>query len=286
MTGPGERLDPLAIVSKIARQEKELQGKTFVAPYVGGGKVRLRLKGIICEMDAGGCPEGWCIMQALNASKARYLQAASPEMIKSYLDLLIRVRLIAVSEFDGKYWALSASDSGQKIRIEGPIPLHFSERLSSFETLYARFDGNNFWFEKIDRRRDPSIAKSLRKALSENIKPENLQCPGMVPQERLAYKMLYLEKNKGETLKSDDNSRISRALSHAGAYLDSFWYTERGQHISVRFQLDKREHVVEVNRSDLSVISAGICLSGQDANFDLSSLVGVLREADNSYYFD
>ena len=43
---------------------------------------------------------------------------------------------------------------------------------------------------------------------------------------------------------------------------------------------DGQRHTSAISKSDLTVISSGICLSGRDRDFDLHSLVGVIENRD------
>lgn len=111
----------------------------------------------------------------------------------------------------------------------------------------------------------------------------------MVPQERQAYRILWFLRHPelrsqyadnpvaGGAPASNPGERISQALEHGGAQLESYWSLGE-ERIVVRYVIDGRTHVSEVRPGDLTVLSSGICLSGLDQEFDLTSLVGVLRE--------
>lgn len=77
----------------------------------------------------------------------------------------------------------------------------------------------------------------------------------------------------------DDHGRLTRALQRGGGSLRSF--SVDGDSFQVHWQDSRgiRRHS-SIRRNDLTVLSSGICLSGRDSDFDLTSLVGVLEEED------
>jgi hypothetical protein len=152
--------------------------------------------------------------------------------------------------------------------------------LAPFETVIARFDGTSFWYERRDPARNPAIAEYLRGQLAQRgangLPPEagELHKRGLSREECEAYTLV--RRDLAETLRDPAERRLDEALAHAGAALTS--YNARDGLYTVRYRVDGREHVSTVNQHDLTVTSAGICLSGQDRRFDLASLVGVLQE--------
>jgi hypothetical protein len=127
----------------------------------------------------------------------------------------------------------------------------------------------------MDARADPSAAAYLRQALAAMTPPDRLKRRGLSVEERAAYGVVFARRQ--EQMRDRTEDRLRDALDHAGAELAG--YVERTDDLRVEYLVDGERHVSVVDKGDLSLQLAGICLSGEDRQFDLSSLVGVLREA-------
>jgi hypothetical protein len=74
-----------------------------------------------------------------------------------------------------------------------------------------------------------------------------------------------------------DEKRLQRALKMGGGELQEF--RDRDDYWLIEWTSGTGErHSSAIAKNDLTVISAGICLSGEDRNFDLQSLVGVVED--------
>jgi hypothetical protein len=276
-----ERIDPLALINKFAQKEKEFANTTFLAPVTAGGKVRVSIDGAVYDLVVDDRRfEGWGVFKMSSPGHANLIEAASMPMVSNYLKLLPRKRFVLIEKFDGQWFGLSDSNSDTRFSLDRPVPLRLFTlaTAASMDTVSARFDGSAFYFEGIERRRDPVVGRTLRQELEKKVDPDEVRCAGMTPQERLVYKILYLHRYK-EEIQVDDRARISEALRHADATLESFWYDpNESDRATVRFMVDGEMHTAIVQTSDFTVLGAGICLSGRDNDFDLSSLVGVFRD--------
>lgn len=183
-----------------------------------------------------------------------------------------------------------------------------------FERIIVRVDGNILWFDGPDALADPTHAEWLRDATAKEEEPER-HLPGLTGSERLAllYWQIReleaaLEKERRQQAEAERKrqikerqrdhqkqiewlreqkkrrtleERLHHALSKADAILHSYSeitntdgsishivveWSEQGQRRRYRSTIDP----------NLSVVSSGICLSGRDRDFDLTSLVNVM----------
>jgi hypothetical protein len=266
---------------KLAAAEVAFLEREFLAPVVPGKSVRVRIAGVVCELRvAPPNIEGWCVLRPVSHSSARRLREAGLAERQRYLALFPLVRLILCRRDQRSAWlAVPAHRGDQRFRIEGLVPVWLVDEAAAFEVVRTRFDGANFWFESREPTRDPATAAFLRKSLRESIEPNRLARTGLTPEERTAYAVNHeLTDRARKQREADANEhQLGEALGHAGAQLLDF--VERSDGYRVTYSIGGRQHVSSVGK-DLAVQAAGICLSVQDEQFDLTSLVGVIREAE------
>ncbi len=269
-----------SLLDRMESAEERFLKAEFLAPVLPGGRVRVRIAGVVCTLRVAGPAEpGWAILKPLSLNTGREYSLSvvgrpALRQIHEYLSLFPSVRLLMLSRDDADWLAWPAHRGDTRFRIRGPVPVHLASGVEPLQRIVARFDGVHFWFQEVDRRRSLAIAAYLREALAAETPPDALHKPTLTAEEREAYGVLY------EAVAAARRGRVelhlAEALAHAGAELSS--YIEREDAYTVSYTVDGRPYRSTVRKDDLTVLVAGICLSGQDRRFDLQSLVGVLRE--------
>ncbi|MEM7624016.1 MAG: hypothetical protein AAF333_00150 [Planctomycetota bacterium] len=279
---------------RLAEAEQRFLENSFLAPVAAGGSVRVRIAGVPYRLRIE--PEsfrGWGVFKPTSTETAELVRPAGLVERQAYLRLFPKVELILSRHRTGDgWWAVAAHFGDTRMKIEGLVPVLMVEEAAQFEIVRARFDGLHFWFEGAEPAGDPAAARYLRQSLLQRVPIEDLDRPGLTPEQKAAYAVHFIERPQRDAKKRPGRpreleavdegpaDRIREALGHAGAALQDFIEANDGYRIT--YQLGGRRYSTSVQKDDLTVQVAGICLSGQDRHFDLHSLVGVVREAEET----
>ncbi len=273
------------LLRSISRQEEQLRATEFLAPCVRGGQVRAKVAGLVYTFQPDPRNfEGWGIFVPLDDKIAGVSETADLPIISEYLRLLAPLRVRLVQPLQGQTWLaypVNESDMRQRFAVAKPVAVHLVTEAKPFEQIVARSDGKIFWFEEVDRRADPEFADELNAALQNATPPEDVSFKGLTPEMRVAYDLAAQQASElfKHRRQQRDAERLQDALSVGGGQLADFH--DRGDFWLVEWQTrDGQHHTSAIAKHDLTVISAGICLSGQDRDFDLQSLVGVVEQRD------
>ena len=291
--------DARRLLERFAREERAVRDREFVAPVVSGGQVAVRVSGLVWRLTVAPHPRsgqahGWSVLRATEDGRADVLRAAKLGEVSRYLERLPRFRFVLVERAVDRWLGVRATADG---RLRGDVlyPVGLVTDGERFDTVCARFDGAAFWFESVDAGRDPGRGAWLRTQLAAGAAPELLQRPELTAEERTAYAhlvsarelaaqhavergLLAVERGLLAEVATEER-RVRRAVEHAGGVflrLDPV-----GEELTVTVEVDGHAHRALLRRRDLTVLSAGMCLSGQDSDFDLASLITVWRESLN-----
>ncbi len=294
------------LLNQLAAQEKLLFDTEFLAPCVRRGSVRTSVANIIYTFTPQPRDfEGWGIFAPVDNQIAEVVEEPSLPQIGEYLKLLKPLRSRLAYPLQGQTWLaypVNESDMQQRFGIAKPVPVHLVTEGAQFEPIIARYDGNSCWFDEIDRRADPQPSTQLGEQLRQQTPPENVHFAGITPEMLTAYDLAWQqteayqqrrehrravrrqrEKPRDRRRQRDgetDEGRLRQALRQGGGELETF--RDRGEFWQVEWRTaDGELHASAIDKSDLTVISSGICLSGRDRDFDLQSLVGVMKHQDN-----
>ncbi|MEG4578045.1 hypothetical protein QUA71_00160 [Microcoleus sp. MON1_C5] len=270
------------LISQLAAQETHLCDTKFLAPCTRGGRVRTRVAGMVCTFKPKPRNfEGWGIFQPVNEKIAEVVEEPTLPQLTEYLQLLVPIRLQLVGALQGQTWLaypVNESDAKQRFGVAKPLPVHLVNDGASFEPIIARWDGQSWWFEDIDRRADPLPSEELRKGLNKVISPQEIRFKGMTPKMRTVYELVaqQTEEFSEKFQQRRDENRLREALQMGGGELREF--RDRDDYWLIEWTAGNGDrHTSAIAKNDLTVVSAGICLSGLDRNFDLQSLVGVIE---------
>lgn len=268
------------LLEQISTQAEQLRSTQFLAPCVRGGRVCTRLAGMVYTfIPQPSRFEGWGIFQPSNEQTAVLMTEANLPQIETYLNAFQCFRLRLVRQLQSKTWLaypVNEADVRQRIGKVQPVPVHLVTEGAVFDSAIARFDGQSWWFEALDRRADPIIAETLRSALRQLASPAELHFKGITPEMRCTYDLV-AQSTDGLSQHRQDERRLQKALKTGGGSLQSF--REQEDFWTVEWiTADGEKHTSAIAKTDLSVVSSGICLSGRDRDFDLQSLVGVMED--------
>src|SRR5579883_1562598 len=309
-------VDPRALIARLNQEGQQLLSREIIAPLLPGGRIRTRVGGLIYEFKVRERFVGWGRFRPLNEGEAQVLGEALPWERGGYLELFPTLRVVLLwpdtsGRAPGTWLALPYNESDARQRFGfamEPLPVFLCDPTNGaerFERVIARVDGRALWFEGPDTLADPTHAEWLREAASREASEELL--PGLAASERLA--LLY-ERIRQLELSLPATTRLSEQIPRQNRREQRAWLNREAQRLgleeSLRHALAKADATLhsysEVLAPDgstsqlivewsehgqlhryrsaidprLTVVSSGICLSGRDRDFDLTSLVSVM----------
>lgn len=270
------------LLSQVEAAEDALRETAFLAPCMRGGQVRAKVEGLVYTFTPEPHDfEGWGIFRPLDERTARVTEEADFPQVMEYLALLPALRVYLVHPLQGQTWLaypVNEADMKQRWGAARPLPVHLVTEGEAFEQVTVRYEGSTRWFEGVDRRADPALADGLRDLLRQVVPPERLHFRGLTPEARAAYDLAAQQSEAFAPLRQQrrEEDRLRDALKLGGGQLRG--YQNRRDYWVVEWTTrDGHRHTSAIGKRDLTVLSAGICLDGEDRKFDLQSLVGVVE---------
>jgi len=265
------------IMTEMVELERQLSDSEFVATYLGGPIVT-RVGGIVYKFRPQDyhTPHGCYLWRPKDTRTVRYTRQLDLVERQRFLNKFPKMIVIAVAKIDN-HWIVvpwNLEEAGKRFGIMGITEAHLVRGVEPFDVIEVAMTPMPVmidrarqilpWAHDIDLEHAAGTAEMVAARIQ-----------GITPEGRLA--LQYLFKTSEELKQSQEENRIRMALGCMNADLLS--YVEQDEtHLVVKWKFQGLEYRTVVQKDDLEVVSAGICLSGKDRKFDLTTIVSVMKE--------
>ena len=271
----------LDLIKKVGEQESSLTKKVIVSPIFHNDTIVTKLCGLNYTFEITKQEPGWYKFKPHNAFKARKYGLAEPDEIERYLKLLPQIRITLAYKKNSIYYGIPMKNNNLGIPENEVLEVYLVDDIPmDFDRVLARYDGENFWYESLDMSNDPSKGLFLRECFEKRLSSDKVRYKGLTFDEKIAYAIR--TKIDEEFKKSLQEGTLKGDVEHSGGKFISF--IERRDHYAVTLEVDGQRYTAHVGKDRTHrVISAGICLSGEDTKFDLKSLISLYRRGQQNH---
>jgi len=285
------------LIDAVGKADAATREQEIFAPVsAGSNRIRTSVAGMVREFRIPRQREsGLKMFRSTGTNSAEYTRDADEDEIRQFMELLPKVMLILVYQDSGHWYGFPAHLDSFKARC-GDLTLVRVQRpedtLDRFDYVIARYGGNSFWYDDTDYRIDPDKLDALREGLQttdwSKVRRGDVDDPatyaidfrGLTEEDRISYQIA--ARRIIQETKSTIEQQLDEALTDVNAKLDSF--VERGDNLEVKWvNSSGQPYTTVVQKEGFQVVTAGICVSGEDRKFDLKSLVGVVNYAEGAH---
>lgn len=278
-----KKRDPLSLVFSMGEKEKSFRSKQFLAPFTGKSrKAIVKMDGLNYEFDISGHKgDGIGIFQPHDFKSAKFVSLADFDKIRSYFDIL--PRFILILGYECEYgWICTPFHKESATGLNGEVIVKNVSGSERFDVIVARFDGVNFWFDEQFVGANVIKSEMMRSCfVPDSTLPKMLvklkEISGVTPEDICAFELAVASWKVFK--KVSDETRIQNAIAIGGGKLGR--YVIRGDMIEIDWKSQSgAQYKSLVQKETLDVVSAGICLSGEDTKFHLKDLPFIIDQGE------
>ena len=285
----------MKLIDKIHQQVEDFKGQEFVAPYLGGNKIVIRMNGLVLTLEVKGIfnremMDSLLVWETPDGKVAIPIRKTTTSQLEEYMKLFPEVRiLITKTESWGYHGIMSRTGTG-RIRFDGEVPiinLYPFMIGELFDEITCRYDGQTLFYHStvVTNPGDMIVAAKLRDEIHKREFTYDNEAAVATTHMRPEHEKAFRTAWDHLIIDARDifENILGNAVSHAGGVMQS--YKEDDDTYQVTMEIDGVKQNPVVISKDMEVLSAGICLHNENV-FDMQSLVTVLREKQSDDYDD